>query len=124
MACTMMQACPRRTVVSVKMIGFDAFDITGGVHQAIGRVRGDGHNPAKIVQKKAIGAPLAGVTPSLESVVCCPEVTIYVLDEIVDLAGAIQAGIYSADQESHVNFDNFLMPAVHLEHQENGSHPA
>ena len=88
-AYTMMQASPHGTVVSVKMIEFDAFDVTGGVHQAIGRVHGDGHNAAEIVHKKAIDTPLAGVAPSLESVTCLPEVTLYVLDEIVDLAGAI-----------------------------------
>ena len=88
-AYTMMQAHPHRTVVSVEMIGFDTFDITGGVHQAIGRVCGDGHSVAEIVHKKAIGTPLAGVSPSLESVTHCLEVTLYVLDEIVDLAGAI-----------------------------------
>ena len=88
-AYTMMQACPRGTVVSVKMIGFDTFDITGGVHQAIGRVREDGHNAAEIIYKKAIGAPLAGIAPGLESVVCHLEVALYVPDEIMDLAGAI-----------------------------------
>ena len=88
-AYTTMQARPHGTVVSIKMIGFDAFDITGGVHQAIGRVCGDGHNAAEIVHKKAIGVPLDGITPCLESITCCPEVTLYVLDEIVDLAGAI-----------------------------------
>ena len=71
------------------MIGFDAFDITGGVHQAIGRVCGDEHSAAEIVHKKAIGAPLAGVTPNLESIVHHLEVTLYVLDEIVDLTGTI-----------------------------------
>ena len=88
-AYTMMQAHPCETVASVEMIGFDTFDITGGVHQAIGRVCGDGHNAAEIVHKKAIDVPLARVTPSLESIACCLEVTLYVLDEIVDLAGAI-----------------------------------
>ena len=88
-AYTMMQAHPRRTVVSVEMIGFDAFDVTGGVHQAIGRVQGNGHNTAEIAHKKAIGVPLARVTPSLESIVRHPEVTFYVLDEIVDLAWAV-----------------------------------
>ena len=88
-AYTMMQAHPRGTVLSVKMIRFDAFDVTGGVHQAIGRVHGDGHNAAEIVHKKAIGTPLAGVTPSLENIVHHLEVTFYVLDEIVDLAWAI-----------------------------------
>ena len=88
-AYTTTQAHPHRTVPSVKMIGFHAFDVTGGVHQAIGRVNGDGHNAAEIVHKKAIGMPLAGVTPGLESVVHHLEVALYVLDEIVDLAGAI-----------------------------------
>ena len=88
-AYTTMQAHPCRTVASVEMIRFDAFDVTGGVHQAIGRVCGDGHSAAEIVHKKAIGTPLARVTPGLESIVHCLEVTLYVLDEIVDLAGAI-----------------------------------
>ena len=86
---TTMQAHPHRTVTSVKMIGFDAFDVTGGIHQAIGRVCGDRHNTAEIVNKKAIGTPLAGIVPGLESVVHHSEVTLYVLDEIGDLAGAI-----------------------------------
>ena len=85
----MMRACPHGTVVSVEMIRFDALDITGGVHQAIGMVRRDGHNTAEIVHKKAIDASLAGVTPGLESITHHLEVTLYVLDEIVDLAGAI-----------------------------------
>ena len=62
-AYTTMQACPHGTVVGVKMIHFDTFDVTGGIHQAIGRVRGDGHSATEIVHKKAIGMPLAGVTP-------------------------------------------------------------
>ena len=88
-AYTTMQVHPCRTVASVKMIGFDTFDVTCGVHQAIRRVYGDGHNTTEIVHKKAIGVPLAGVTPGLESVVRHPKVALYVLDEIVDLAGAI-----------------------------------
>ena len=87
MAYTMMQVHPCGTVASVEMIGFDTFDITGGVHQAIGRVCGDGHNTAEIVHRKAIGA--FRVTPSLESITHCLEVAFYDLDEIVDLAGAI-----------------------------------
>ena len=79
-AYTTMQACPHWTVASVEMIGFDTFDVTGGVHQAIGRVRGDGHDAAEIVHKKAIGAPLAGVAPGLESIACHWEVALYVLD--------------------------------------------
>ena len=75
--------------MSVEMIRFDAFDVTGGIHQAIGRVHGDGHNAAEIIHKKAIGMPLAGVAPILEGVVCHSEVTLYVLDEIGDLAGTV-----------------------------------
>ena len=66
-AYTMMEAHPDRTVTSVKMIRFHAFDITGGVHKAIGRVCGDGHNTAEIIYKKAIGAPLVRFVPNLES---------------------------------------------------------
>ena len=88
-AYTTMQAHPRRTVPSVEMIGLDAFDVTGRVHQTIGRVCWDGHNAAEIVHKKAIGAPLVRVMPDLESIMCCLEVTLYVLDEVIDLAGAV-----------------------------------
>ena len=84
-----MQAHSHGTVAGVEVIRFDTFDVTGWVHQAIGRVHGDGHNAAEIVHKKTVGAPLTGVAPSLESVVCCLKVTLYVLDEIMDLAGAI-----------------------------------
>ena len=83
-AYTMMQAHPCRTVVSVEMIRLGSV-----VHQAIGRVHGDGHSTAEFVHKKAIGMPLAGVAPSLESIVHHLEATLYVLDKIVDLTGAI-----------------------------------
>ena len=89
---TMMQVHLCGTVMSVKMIGFDAFDVTGGKHQAIGRVLGDGHNTAEIVHKKAIGTPLAGVAPGLENIMCRSVVALYVLDEIGDLAGASYIG--------------------------------
>ena len=59
MAYAMMQVHPRGTVASVEMIRFDTFYITGGIHQAIGRVRGDGHSATEIVYKKAKGTPLA-----------------------------------------------------------------
>ena len=86
-AYTTMQAHPHGTVVDVKMIRLDAFDVTGGIHQAIGRVRGDGHSATETVHKKTIGMPLDRVTPSLESIVHHLEVIFYVLDEIMDLAG-------------------------------------
>ena len=88
-AYTMVQVHPRWTVPSVKMIGLGAFDISCGIHQTIGRVHWDGHNATKIVHKEAIGVPLAGITPSLESIACLPEIDIYVLDEVTDLAGAV-----------------------------------
>ena len=71
------------------MIGLGAFDVSGGIHQTIGRVRWDGHNTAEIVHKEAIGMPLAGMVPSLESVMCLLEVNLYILDEVIDLAGAV-----------------------------------
>ena len=88
-AYTTVQVCPRRTVLSVKMIGLSTFDVSGGIHQTIGRVRWDGHNAAEIVHKEAIDAPLAGIVPGLESVMHLPEVNIYVLDEVINLAGAV-----------------------------------
>ena len=88
-AYTMMQVHPHRTVAGVKMIRFNAFDITGGIHQSIGRVCWDGHCTAEIVHKKTIGVPLAGVAPGLESIMHHLEVALCVLDEIVDLAGAV-----------------------------------
>ena len=46
-------------------------------------------NAAEVVHKKAIGVPLARVTPDLESVLRHPEVALYVPDGIMDMAGAI-----------------------------------
>ena len=88
-AYTMVQAHPCGTVPSVEMIGLGAFDISCGIHQTIWRVCWDGHNATEIVHKEAIGVSLAGITPSLESIVHLPEIDIYVLDEVIDLAGAV-----------------------------------
>ena len=111
-AYTMVQAHPCGTVLSVKVIGLSALDVCCGIHQTIGRVRWDRHNTAEIIHEEAIGAPLAGIASSLESAVHLPEVDIYVLDEVVDLVGAVEAAINSADHESHVNIDNSLVLAV------------
>ena len=46
-----------------------------------------------------------------------PEINIYVLDEVIDLVGAVEVGIDSADHESHINVDNSLVLTVHLEHE-------
>ena len=60
---------------------------------------------------------LASIVPGLESIACLPEINIYVLDEVVDLVGAVEAAINSVDYESHVNIDNSLVLTVCLEHQ-------
>ena len=83
-AYTAMQAHPRGTVAGVEVIRFNAFDVTGGIHQAIGRVHGDRHSTAEVVHKKTIGVPLARVTPGLESIACHLKVTLYVLDEMLN----------------------------------------
>ena len=114
---TTVQARPRRTVPSVEVIGLSTFDVCRGIHQTIGRVRGDGHNTAEIIHEEAIGASLAGIVSGLESVACLPEIDIYVLDEVVDLVGAVEASIDSTDHESHVNVDNPLVLAVCLEYE-------
>ena len=117
LAHTMMQACPCGTVASVEVIGLSAFDICHGIHQTIGRVREDGHNAAEIIHEEAIGASLAGIMPGLEGVTRRLEIDIYVLDEVVDLVGAVEVAIDSANHESHVNIDNPLVLAVCLEHK-------
>ena len=81
------------------------------------RVRGDGHNATEIIHKEAISTSLAGMRPSLKGIVRCMEVDIYVLDEVVDLVGAVEVAIDSANHESHINVDNPLVLAVRLEHE-------
>ena len=77
----------------------------------------DGHNAAEIIHEEAISASLAGIVPSLEGITHLPEIDIYVLDEVVDLVGAVEVAINSADHKSHVNIDNPLVLAVCLEHK-------
>ena len=113
----MVQAHPCGAVMSVKVIGFSAFDVCHGIHQTIGRVRGDGHNATEIIHEEAISASLAGIMPSLKGVTHCTEVNIYVLDEVVDLVGAVEATINLVNHKSHINVDNPLVLAVRLEHE-------
>ena len=87
------------------------------IHETIGRVRGDRHNAAEIIHKEAIGTSLAGIVPSLEGVACFPEINIYVSDEVIDLVGAVEAAIDSADHESHIDIDNPLVLTVCLKHK-------
>ena len=114
---TMVQAHPCGTVPSVKVIGLSTFDVCRWIHQTIGRVHGDGHNATEIIRKEAIVASLASIVPGLESITHLLEIDIYVLDEVVDLVGAVEAAIDSADHESHINIDNLLVLAVCLEHE-------
>ena len=116
-AYTTVQVCPCRTVPSVEVIGLSTFDVCCGIHQTIGRVHWDRHNTAEIIHEEAIGTPLAGIVPSLESIACLPEIKIYVLDEVVDLVEAVEVAIDPADHESHVNIDNSLVLTVCLEHE-------
>ena len=87
-AYTTVQACPHGTVPSVKMIGLGTFDVSCGIHQTIGGSIGMDIMPLRL-STEAIGAPLAGIVPGLESVARLPKMDIYVLDEVVDLAGAV-----------------------------------
>ena len=114
---TTVQVHPHRTVLSVEVIGLSAFDVCHEIHQIIGRVRGNGHNAAEIIHEEAIGTSLADIMPSLEGVAHLLEIDIYVLDEVIDLVGAVEAAIDSADHESHVNVDNPLVLTVHQEHE-------
>ena len=114
---TTVQVHPRGTVPSVEVIELSAFDVCHGIHQTIGRVRGDGHNTAEIIHKEAIGTSLASIVPSLEGITHLLEIDIYVLDEVVDLVGAVEAAIDLTDHESHVNIDDPLVLTVHLEHE-------
>ena len=112
-----VQACTCGAVASVEVIGFSAFDICHGIHQTIGRVCGDGHNTVEIIHEEAISASLADIMPSLKGILCHMEVNIYVLDEVVDLVGAVEAAIDSANHESHINVDNPLVLTFRLEHE-------
>ena len=113
----MVQVYPRGAVVTVEVIGFSAFDVCHWIHQTIGRVHWDGHNTVEIIHKEAISASLAGMTPSLKGIACHMEVDIYVLDEVIDLVGAVEVAINSANHKSHINVDNPLVLAVCLEHE-------
>ena len=94
---TTVQARSNRTVLRVKVIRLSTFDVCRGIHQTIGRVRGDGHNATEIIHEEVIGTSLAGIAPGLEAVTHLPEIDIYVLDEVVDLVGAVEVAIDSAD---------------------------
>ena len=91
LAHTTMQARPRGTVPSVKVIRLSAFDVCCGIHQTTGRVCWYGDNATEIIHEEAIGTSLASIVPGLESVARLPEIDIYVLDEVVDLVGATRS---------------------------------
>ena len=103
--------------MSVEVIELSTFDICHGIHQTIGRVHGDRHNATEIIHEEAIGTSLAGIAPGLEDIAHLLEIDIYVLDEVVDLVGAVEVAINSANHESHINIDNTLVLAVCQEHE-------
>ena len=51
-AYTAMQVHPHGTVMSVKMIELHAFDVTGGIHQTIGRSVGMDIMPLRLSTKR------------------------------------------------------------------------
>ena len=70
MAYTTMQVHPHQIVVGVKMIWIHISYVAGGIYQAVRQVCGDGHGTLKVTDEKAKGAPLAGITSSLQSIMC------------------------------------------------------
>ena len=103
--------------MSVEVIGFSTFDVCRGIHQTISRVCGDGHYATEIIHKEAISSSLAGITPGLKGVVHHTEVNLYVLDEVIDLVGAVESAIDLVNHESHINVDNPFVLTVRLEHE-------
>ena len=77
-----MQVHPCQIVAGVKMIQICISYVAGGVYKAIRQVSGDGHSAPKVADKKAKGAPLAGITSGLKSIMPHLKVNLYVLDEV------------------------------------------
>ena len=98
-------------VVGVKVIWLYVPHITHWVDEAVRRVHGNGHGI--VADKGAKGMPLAGVTSSLKSIPHHLEVDLYVPDEVDP-----------ADNVSHIDICDLLMPAICLKDQEDGSSPA
>ena len=67
------------------MVGGDTLHIAGGVHQAIWRVCGDGHDAPKVAHKEAKWAFLAWVTFGFESCLHHLDIDFYILGEVGDL---------------------------------------
>ena len=82
MADTATQAHPHWIVVGVEVIWIHIPHIAGGVYEAVRWVCGDGHGTHKVADKKAKGAPLAGITSGLKSIMHHLKVDLYVLDKV------------------------------------------
>ena len=82
MTYAVVQACSGQVVVGVKVIWLYVPHIAHGVNEAVRWVLRDRHGAPMVADKEAKGTPLAGVTPSLKSIVCCLEVDLYILNKI------------------------------------------
>ena len=118
------QVHPHWIVAGVEVVWHHIPHIAGGVDEAVRQVRGDRHGAPKVADKEVKGAPLAGVTSGIKSIMHCLEVDLYVLDEVQNLVRSIQVGLDPADNKSQVDICDLLMLAVCLEDQEDGSSPA
>ena len=77
-----VQVGSSQVVAGVKVIWLHIPHIIGWVDEAVWQIHGNGHGAPVVADKEAKGAPLAGVTPGLKSILRCLEVTLYVLDEV------------------------------------------
>ena len=69
-------------VVGVEVIWLHFPHVTGRVDEAVRQVHGNGHGAPIVADKEAKGAPLAGVTSSLKSILSHLEVNLYVPDKV------------------------------------------
>ena len=81
MTYAVVQACSSWVVVGVKVVWFYVPHIVHGVNEAVRWVHWDGHGAPIVADKEAKGTPLAGVTPTLKSVMRHLEVDLYILNE-------------------------------------------
>ena len=77
-----VQACSSWVVVGVKVIWLYIPHITHQVDEAVRQVHGDRHGAPIVADKEAKGTPLAGIVPSLKSIIHHLEVNLYVPNEV------------------------------------------
>ena len=119
-----VQACSCQVVVGIKVVWLHIPHIARWVDEAVQQICGDGHCTPIVTDEEARGTPFAQVAPSLKSVVCRLEVTLYIPNKFQDLVQSIQAGIDPVDHEPHIDVCDPFMLAICLEDQEDGSSPA